>query len=55
MNLPLPAFESRDRPNLFSHSTLTENAEEDFKDAKWVVLTSPLVQNKVAGKGNQQL
>jgi hypothetical protein len=44
LGLPSLPFEGRDGPKLYSHQTLTDNMEEEFKNAKWVVLTSPLIQ-----------
>jgi hypothetical protein len=46
----MPPFESREGPQLFQHSTPSDNMKEEFKDAKWVVLTSPLVQSKGGSK-----
>ena len=56
--LPVLTFESRNVPHsLRCHSSIADNIEEEFKDAKWVVLTSPFIQQKQVGKsgGHQTL
>ena len=45
--LPVLSFESKNIPHsLRCHSSLADNIEEEFKDAKWAVLTSPFIQQK---------
>lgn len=40
VQFPKETFEMRN----FTHSTLDDDASKEFKDAKWVVLTTPIIQ-----------
>lgn len=45
--LQMPLLSSRGGPNThFSHSSLCKDMTIEFKDAKWVVLTSPKIKNR---------
>ena len=44
LGLSAPTFESRNIPHsLMCYSSIADNIEEEFKEAKWVVLTSPII------------
>lgn len=47
--MPPIATPERQEGERFCHSSLSDNIREEFKDAKWVVITSPLLKNKNQG------
>jgi len=44
LGVTAPTFESRNIPHsLMCHSSIADNIQDEFKEAKWVVLTSPII------------
>lgn len=50
----LPIFKDNLTFKHFEYSSLRSNIEEEFKNAKWVVLTTPIV-SKQSGKGGNSI